>query len=111
MTLRYMPLAPLHDGVHHEAMLMAVLPSILYSMLQPIQVPESITQLQALRVLVIENAGAGPVECCCHTRYIQSLACKACTTWSSCRRCSCCSCAAAVWLAWLLPGAKTCNPV
>lgn len=38
-------------------MIMAVLPSILYAMLQPIQVPETITQLQALRMLIIENAG------------------------------------------------------
>lgn len=50
---------PLHEAmINHEAMLMAVLPSILYTMLQPIQVTPSITKLQALRMLLIENAGA-----------------------------------------------------
>lgn len=38
---------------------MAVLPSILYTMLQPIQVPESINLMHSLRVLVIENAELG----------------------------------------------------
>ncbi len=58
LRLRYLPLGSfLSHTSDHALPLAALFPSLFYTMMQPIQVPESISHLRALQSLTIENAG------------------------------------------------------
>lgn len=57
LRLRYLPLGSFLAYSSDRAIPLALLPSLFYTMMQPIQVPESISCLRGLQSLTIENAG------------------------------------------------------